>query len=132
MFAKLHRKKFVSDRTPLSDTEFLSRLGVRRELHRFIAAAREALARVCHVPASTLYPDDKPTSLLRLLTWDWDDLGVILELEALLGIQIEGEIPRFLMSRCFWRGEPGPPTIGEWCIRVAEHLQSRYSENHVG
>jgi hypothetical protein len=69
---------------------------------------------------------------LKLLTFDWDDLDVVLELEEILGFPVGDEIPRFLGWRFLWRGEAGPRTIGEWCVRVAEHLQSRYSETHVG
>lgn len=131
MFAKLHRRQFVSGRVPLSDAEFALRLGVRPELHRFMAAARESLARVCRVPASSLHPDDAPESLLKLLTCDWDDVGLIMELEQILGIPIEDEIPHFLGRRFFWSGETGPQTIGEWSVRVAEHLQSRQSQTQA-
>jgi hypothetical protein len=131
MFGKLHRKKFVSGREPLSDADFLLRLNPRRELHCFVAAAREALARVCDVPPTALYPNDTPASVVKLMTFDWDDLNAILELEQILGIAIEGDIPRFLGWRFFWRGEAGPQTIGEWCVRVAEHLHSRYGETHI-
>jgi hypothetical protein len=132
MFAKLHRKKFVGGRAPLSDEEFLSQLAVRPELRRFAVATREALGRVCSVPASAFYPTDTPAATLKLLTFDWDDVGVALELEHVLGFSVGDEIPRFLGWRFFWRGEAGPQTVGEWCIQVAEYLQSRYSETHVG
>lgn len=83
-----------------------------------------------HFGAQKTY--DQPTSLLKLLTWDWDDISVLMALEAVVGIQIEGELPRFLMSRFFWWREPGSPTIGEWCLQVAEHLESRCSNTYVG
>jgi hypothetical protein len=129
MFAKLHRKKFVSDRAPLSDTKFLSRPGVRPELQRFALVAREALARVCHVPATSFYPEDPPASVLKLLSFDWDDLNVSMELEQILGISIQDDTPPFLGQRffCFYKKQ-GPQTIGEWCVRVAEFLQTGCGE----
>ncbi len=132
MFAKIHRNKFVRDRAPLSNDEFVSRVGARPELHRFIAASREAIARICRVPATLLYPDDAPESVVKLATFDWDDVSVAIELEDILGFAVGDDTPRFLGWRFFWRGKPGPRTVGEWCIRVAEHLQARHSETQIG
>jgi len=131
MFANLHRKKFVSGRAPRSDEEFASRVGARPELHRLVAAAREALARVCHLPAPLIYPEDAPASIAQMVG-DWDDLAVALELESALGITVDEQFPHFLGWRFFWRGEAGPHTVGEWAIRVSEYLESRLHDNHVG
>ena len=95
-----------------------------------VAGAREALARVCRVPASVIYPEDAPASLVRLVG-DWDDLGVALELEAAFGISIDEPLPRFVGWRFFWRGEAGPLTVGEWTVRVAEYLKSRLHDDRV-
>jgi hypothetical protein len=130
MFPSLQRKRFCEGRTPLSDAEFESRLSVPEASHRLVAGAREALARVCHVPASLIYPEDAPTSLVRLVG-DWDDLGVALELEKVFRISIDEQLPRFLGWRFFWRGEAGPRTVGEWAIRVAEYLESRLHDDGV-
>lgn len=132
MFAKLHRRRLVKGRAPLSDDEFVSRVGVRPELHYFIVAAREAVARVCRVPSSFLFPEDKPESIVKLVTFDWDDLGVVMEMEGILGFAIGDEVPRFIGWRFFWRGEPGPKTFGAWCVRVAEYIHSTHAETHVG
>lgn len=48
-----------------------------------------------------------------------------------IALAIEDEIPRFLRWRVFWCGEAGPKAIGDWSVRVAEHLQSRYSETRA-
>jgi hypothetical protein len=130
MFPSLQRKRFSGGRTPLSDAEFMLKLGVSEESHLFVARAREALARVCHIPASVIYPEDAPASLVRLVG-DWDDLVVALELEAVLGISIDEQLPRFIGWRFFWRGEAGPRTVGEWAIRVAQYLESRLHDDRV-
>lgn len=124
MFTNTQRQRFTDGRSPLPDTEFAAKIGVRSELHRFATAAREALARVCHVPATMIYPEDSPESLQRLIFDGWDDLAVILELESILGIAVERELPRFVGWRFFIRGESGASSVGEWCRRVAEDLQS--------
>jgi hypothetical protein len=128
MFSKLQRKRFTEGRTPLSDDDFASALGVEPDLQRFAVAARESLSRVCHVPAALIYPDDAPSSLARL-AGDWDGLGVVLELESLLGIPVEGELPQFLGSRFFWRTRSGPSTFGEWAVSVARYLHERVHHN---
>lgn len=126
MFAKVQRERLVSSRAPLSDADFSSRLGVRPELQRFAVAAREALARLCGVPATLLYPEDTPASALKLLTFDWDDVSVLIELEKILGVSIQDNIPQFLTQRffCFYK-KTGPQSIGEWCISVAEFLEAQ-------
>src|SRR5258706_5630328 len=130
IFPGLQRKRFCEGRTLLSDAEFISRLGVPEGSHRFVAGAREALARVCYIPASVICPEDAPASLARLVG-DWDDLGVALELEAAFGIFIDERLPRVNGWRFFWRGEAGPRTVGEWAVRVAEYLESRLHDDQV-
>ena len=78
-----------------------------------------------------LYPEDTPESIVKLVTFDWDDVSVALELESILGFFISDDFPHFLGWRFFWRGQKGPQTIGEWCIRVAEHLHSKHGGTHV-
>jgi hypothetical protein len=124
MFTRTHRKKFVDGRSPLSDAEFAVKSSVRPELHRIVAAAREALARVCHIPATMIYPEDLPESLQKLTFDGWDDAAVVIELESVLSIPIERELPRFVGGRFFWRHSPGASSVGDWCRRVAEDLQS--------
>jgi hypothetical protein len=127
MSPKSKRGKFVEGRTPLSGEEFALRVGALAERQPFVLAARTALGRVCHVPESHIYPEDNPERLAELV-WDWDDLGVILELERLLHISVgdPGEdFPRFLFGRFFWRKWPGPKSVGEWTMQVAEHIYAR-------
>jgi len=123
MFTNAQHKKFVDDRSRLSDAEFAAKIGASPALHRFAIAAREALARVCHIPASMSYPDDSPESLRRLIG-GWDDLGVVLELESILGISIERDLARFVGWKFFWHGESGASNVGDWRRQVADNLQS--------
>ena len=123
MLAELQRRKFVVSREPLSDEEFCSRSGASPELWGLVVATREAMARICHVPASSLYPDDLPENTGKLAEFDWDDGSVVLELEEILGCEVHEDLPQFLGRRFFWHSEPGPRTLGEWCVRVAQELK---------
>src|SRR3954447_8115397 len=122
MSLKSKRQKFVEDRAALSDEKFLSRCPAGAP--GFALIAREALGRVCQIPADRIYADDKPETLAEL-AGDWDDLAVILELEAILHIPFGDtgdDFPRFLPGRFFWRKWPAPKSVGEWAARVAEHV----------
>ena len=130
MFTSLQRKRFCDGRAPLSDVEFAARLGVPEASCRLVAAARDALAKVCHISASLIYPEDEPASVAQMVG-DWDDLTVALELESALGVSIDEQFPRFLGWRFFWRGEAGPRTVGEWAIRVSEYLESRLHDDRA-
>jgi hypothetical protein len=120
----------VGRRSPLSDEEFARRLNVPQGLHRFAIAAREALGRTYHVPASSFYPEDAPKAIGKLQRWNKDHYSVILQLEHILGVSIpeDEELPRLLGWRFFWGGNPKPKTIGEWAVQVAKHLQSTHGE----
>lgn len=125
MSLKSKRKKFVEARSPLSDEEFLSRVSVRPEWRGFALAARQALGRVCQIPADRIYSEDNPDSLAELTFLDWDDMNVVMELEELLNIPLGdpgNDFPRFLFGRFFWRKWPGPKTVAEWAAQVAEHV----------
>jgi hypothetical protein len=92
------------------------------ELWSFAAAARHVLGRKCQVPASHIYPEDKP-ELLAQLAGDWDDMEVILELEELLQVPLGNlgdDFPPFLSVRFFWHKCPGAKSVGDWITRVAE------------
>ena len=118
----------VEGRSPLSDEDFLSRTSVRPEWRGSALAAREALGRVCHIPADRIYAEDVPESLAELVFLDWDDTNVIVELEQLLHVPLGepgDDFPRFLPGRFFWRKWPAPKTVGEWAARVAEHVHSK-------
>jgi hypothetical protein len=131
---KSNRDKFSEARPPLPDSEFVARLSAPPELLRFLNAAREALGRVCQIPASSIYPEDQPQALEKLVMV-WDDLNVILELETLLGASLasaQDGFPGFLTTRFFWHGRPGPHTIGQWAVQVAEHLHSRFHAQEPG
>jgi hypothetical protein len=134
MFARNHRNKLINNRISLSDEEFNSRIAARTELHQIIIATREALARICQVPAGFIYPDDKPESVLKLVTLDWDDIAVVMELEEILNIEIadDANFPSFLGQRFFWWAKPGPCSISEWCVNVAEYIYTKYGKWHVG
>jgi hypothetical protein len=131
MSLKSKRQKFVGARSPLSDPDFAAGVGLQPERSNLAIAAREALGRICQIPASQIYPDDDP-ALLAELVWDWDDMAVILELEELLHIplgQPGSDFPRFLYGRFFWRKWPGPKTVGEWAAQVADHVHSKHNAN---
>jgi hypothetical protein len=122
MSLKSKRQNFVKDRAALADEEFLSRCAAGAP--RFALAAREALGGVCQIPADRIYPEDNPEMLAQLVG-DWDDLSVILELEATLHISLGDagdDFPRFLPGRFFWRKWPAPKSVGEWAALVAEHV----------
>jgi hypothetical protein len=122
------KRKVIEGRPSLSDEEFLSRINVRPEWGGFALAAREALGRVCRIPADHIYAEDDPQSLAELAFLDWDDMGVVLELEQLLHVPLGDpgdDFPRFLPGRFFWRKWPAPRTVGEWAARVAEHVHSK-------
>src|SRR4051794_41069001 len=122
MSLKSKRQNFVKDRASLAGEEFLSRCA--SSASHFALAAREALGRVCQIPVDRIYPEDNPEMLAQLAR-DWDDLAVILELEAILHIQLGDsgdDFPRFLPGRFFWRKWPAPKSVGEWAARVAEHI----------
>ena len=127
MFTRLQRKRFSESRTPLSDDEFVSALSVPPHLRRFVVTAREALGSVCRVPAAVIRPDDAPSSLARL-TGDWDDLAIVMELESRLATPIR-ELPQCLSGRFFWYSRPGPRTVGEWTVSVAQSLHERVHHN---
>ena len=121
------REKFVEGRTPLLGDEFALRVGAPAERQAFVLAARATLGRVCHVPESHIYPEDDPERLAELV-WDWDDMAVILELEQLLHVSVGDrgdDFPRFLFGRFLWRKWPGPKSVGEWTMQVAEHIYAR-------
>jgi hypothetical protein len=131
MSLKSKRKRFVDSRPPLSDEDFLSRTSVRPEWRGFALAAREALGRVCQIPADRIYSEDDPESLAELALLDWDDMNVVIELEQLLRVPLGDpgdDFPRFLPGRFFWRKWPAPKTVGEWAGRVAEHVRSKQDE----
>jgi hypothetical protein len=127
MFTRLQRQRFSEGRQPLSDEEFVSALGVAPSLRRYVVTAREVLGCVSHVPAALIRPDDALSSLARLVG-DWDDLGVVLELESRLGTPIDG-LPQFLSRRFFWYTRPGPRSVGEWTISVAQCLHEKVHHN---
>jgi len=111
----------------LSDDDFALRVGAPPERQAFVLAARSALGRVCNIPESRIYPEDQPERLAELV-WDWDDTGVVLELEQLLYVSVgdpRNGFPRFLSGRFFWRKWPGPKSVGQWTAQVAEHIHER-------
>lgn len=127
MSLKSKRKQMVEGRPPLSDDDFLSRTRVRPEWRGFVLAAREALGRVCHIPADRIYSEDAPQSPAELVFLDWDDTNVVMELEQLLHVPLgeRDDFPRFLPGRFFWLTWPAPKTVGEWAARVAQHVHSK-------
>jgi hypothetical protein len=127
MFTRLQQQRFSEGCTPISDDEFLSAQSVAPHLQRFVVAAREVLGCICRVPAALIRPDDAPSFLARLVG-DWDDLVIAMELESRLGTPID-EIPQFLGGRFFWYSRPGPRTVGEWTISVAQCLYERIHHN---
>src|SRR5690242_5272029 len=120
MSLKSTREKFIESRTPLSGNDFALRVGASPERQALVLAARSALGRVCHVPESHIYPEDQPERLAELV-WDWDDTGVVLQLEQLLHVSLDDPadgFPRFLAGRFFWRRWPGPKSVGQWTAGV--------------
>jgi len=115
--------RFLINRQPLTDAEFAARAGARPELHRFVVAARAAVARQCRVRAELLYPEDLSKALMNLAPDDWDDLFIQLALEEIIGQSLATPLPLIHGSRFFWWGKPGPKSLGEWCVQVAECLQ---------
>jgi hypothetical protein len=131
MSASTYHKKIPEDRLPLSDADFVLRLNVPAELHRFITTIREALAGICSLPASLIYPEDTPESLFRLADDDVDEPQVVFALEDLLDIHVEINIPPFIGWRFFWLGKPGPQSVGEWTVSLAKRLYGESAHAHA-
>lgn len=123
---KSKREGFLAGRSALSDEEFALRTGVPFDMRHLVLAARQALATVCQIPATHIYPDDCPEAIAALVT-DWDDLNVVLRLEELIHVSIADpgeDFPRFLSGRFFLRKWPGPKSVGEWVVQVAHHVHA--------
>jgi len=137
MSPRRHREEFCESRARLSDVDFCVRLNVPVEKHPFVAATREALGRVCKVPAVLIYPEDRPDVFWKMI-WDWDPLNVILELESILNVALDRRLSEELPPLFVWgqlivqfrkpfiyRRPAGPSNVGEWTVRVADYLAGK-------
>ena len=115
--------RFLINRQPLTDAEFAARAGARPELHRFVVAARAAVARQCRVRAELLYPEDLSKALMNLAPDDWDDLFIQAAMEEILVQPLTAKLPLLHGRRFLWWGKPGPESLGAWCVQVAECLR---------
>jgi hypothetical protein len=130
MSTNIYHTKIPEDRLPLSDDDFVLRLNVPTELHRFITTIREALAGICSLPASLIYPEDTPESLMSMADGE-EQPQVVLALEDLLNLHVEINIPPFIGWRFFWLGKPGPQSVGEWTVALAERLHGEAAYAHA-
>ena len=115
------RAKFIEGREPLSNEAFVKALGIPEEHARWAAAARDAMADYCGLPAEYVYPRDTFSELDKMGTrFDgWDDVGLVIQIEEDLGIDEISEE----------RAESMPmpyrfDTIGEWVKAFVACFQS--------
>jgi hypothetical protein len=73
----------------MTDEQFLERLGAESDLAPFYLAGRQAMARLCGVPAETVHPEDTVHSLLNL---QWDN-GYIDDFVFALEEKVGGSLP---------------------------------------
>jgi hypothetical protein len=110
------RRRWVENRTPLSDSRYAEAIGVPLDHAGIAAAAREALASKCVVPPEAIQPGDTLAGLAPLMLDHWEEFFAAAPIERRLGVALSDQVVNEMPSLY------GAPTVGEWSRRVAEHV----------
>ena len=146
MFLSKRRTRFIAGRRPLSDEEFVNRLGAALPESKYVLAVRNVIAAACGVDHELIYNSDNTWALNDILEfdiaggWDYVVFTIFLEEELKMPISEKLRFQSFTGKRCFVWLERPPKDFGTWALEVArtladfnenqgESLQSRLRDN---
>lgn len=135
LLVRRRRRRFIAERTPITDEEFLGRLGVAPEHREVCVAFRSAIAVEAGAPPGMVYPDDTLESVARLIVHGFEGHSVVFRMEKVLGVTI----PTNLLLDEPFRGidrKDIPDTVGGvarlMAPYVAAHVASERLESCEG
>ena len=113
------RTAFVADHKPLTDEEFLRRVGAPQRHREVCLWVRRTLAAGAGVPADLVGPDDSLVTLMEHTGFDGADyLDVVFRLEKALGVRIRRPVFEKALPP-----DPRAATVGDFGARLGEVLE---------
>jgi hypothetical protein len=128
MFLSKGRTRFIAGRRPLSDEEFVNRLGATLPESKYLLAVRNVIAAACGVDHELIYNSDNTWALDDIMEfdiaggWDYVIFTIFLEEELKMPISEKLRFPSFTGRRCFVWLERPPKDFGTWALEVARRL----------
>jgi acyl carrier protein len=126
------RHRFQDHRNPVTDEEFLRKVGIAPTHNPLALVLRRAIADQCGVKPEVIWDTDQCDWIAEKLTWDgWDEVELAMFLEKKLGIKIDDselyDMPYPGGRRNIFGKKKNADcdTVGGWICAAASYIQER-------
>jgi hypothetical protein len=115
LWFRSNKREEISRRLPLNDLQFLNILGLHGNVtEQTVNCCRKQLGNSSKIDPEKLYPDDLFIDIIHLPAWNWDMVGLVLELENTLNIEIDEKlVPNWTFKNI---------TLRQWIIQFIDRI----------